>query len=241
MKCSIDYSRLRKGGETMRLVCLMVLASFLLAGSVFAYSEVIYPAPNGTTGANWIALRGVPFDPDPIAIFGDVDLIDGMIARLDPTSGGTEDYWSFQEPGGPFGGMLLGDGYWLNSTSQYTINYDGAPDGLPDGAGQKTDMWISLPGVTGREGGFHWIGHPFNHEVPFVNVMVTDGTQTISVLDAIEAGWLDGYWAYLDAPSQGTLNVDPEELMGSPNLEPGRMYQVFTRKANLALIIPPAQ
>lgn len=227
----------------MRLVCLMVLASFLLAGSVFAYTEVIYPSPDSPTGTNWIALRGVPFDPDPLTIFGDLNYIDGAIFRLDATTGGTEPYFSFQEPGGPFGGMLLGDGYWVNNSTgaEYTISYDGAPDGLPDGVGQKTDMWISLPGMTGGNGGTHWVGHPFDHPVPFVNVLVTDGTQTIPVMDAIAAGWLEGYWPYLDGPTQGTLQVDPDYIVGEPDLLPGHMYIVNTMKPNLALIIPPAQ
>jgi len=241
MKCSIDYLRLRKGGDTMRLVT--ILALILLASAAFGqYSEVLYPGPGGSIGENWIALRGVPFDPTPAVIFGDEARIDdGRLQRLDASTQNVYGYLSFMPE--EFGGMLLGDGFTVlvDNGTGYTINYDGAPDGLPDGAGQKTDMWISLPGQTGMNGGQHFIGHPFDHAVPFVNVLVTDGTRTIPVMNAIAEGWLEGYWPYLDGPTQSVLQVDPDEIVGSPYLEPGHMYVVNTMKANLALIIPPAQ
>ena len=241
MKLTSNNIRIWKGGETMKIACLLVLASLVLASAACAtnYQEVLYPHSSGAYGNNLIAMRGVPFDPDPISVFGDVNLIDGALSRLTPTSGNTETYFSFQEPGGPFGGMLLGDGYMIQvAGSQVTISYDGVADGVPDGAGQMTDMWVSLPGVTGREGGYHMVGHPFDHNVLWANVQVTDGTQTIPVMDAVNLGWLDGYWAYLDAPTQSTFNVDPDEIMGSAYMEPGRAYIVFTRKSNIALIIP---
>ena len=245
MKHTSSISRLRKGGETMRLVLVFVLVGILTASIACAvtYSEVLYPHPNGTTGVNWIALRGVPFNPDPIDIFGSVDLIDGFLSRLDPITANTETYFSFQEPEGPFGNMLLGEGYWVNVGDgiQHTINYEGAPDGLKDSNGVMTDMWISLPGRSGHNGGFHWVGFPFNHNVLWSDVLVTDGKETIPVMVAVDRGWLDGLWAYVDAPTQNTLNVDPDGIYGSDMLEPGRMYRVFTRKSNLALIIPAGE
>ncbi|MEN6521497.1 MAG: hypothetical protein ABFD46_10170 [Armatimonadota bacterium] len=249
MKHTLTTSRLLKGGETMRIACLVVMACLLLAVGATAatYTQILYPDTSGAYGANWIALKAVPFDPNPITVFGSVDLIDGTLSRLDPVTGNTEGYFSFQEPDGPFGNMLLGEGYWLNvTTTSHTISYQGAVDGLGTEStvteGTKissmTDMWISLPGPTGEEGGYHWVGFPFSHNVLWTDVKVTDGNETVPVLTAVSNGWLDGGWAYLDAATQSTYGVDPDEIMGSAYLEPGNMYQIFTRKANLALIIP---
>jgi len=105
-----------------------------------------------------------------------------------------------------------------------------------------TDMWISLPGVSSDNpaypGGWHFVGNPFNHNVLWTDIKVTDGTETIDMITACELGWLDGYWEYLNGASQGISLVDFEGILGSEYLQPGHMYKVFTRKANLALIIP---
>lgn len=242
MKCSIDYSKIWKGGDTMRLAVLLALAGIMLASMVCAedYTEVLYPSPfPGYTGENWIAMRSVPFDPNPEIVFGDLSLIDdGRLQRRDPVTGNLEGFISFEPE--VFGGMLLGDGYkvYVQDGLQHTITYSGAPAGLPDGVGQLTDMWISLPGQSGMNGGMHWVGFPFNHPVLWTNVLVTDGTQTVPVLDAVNLGWLQGYWQYMDAPTQNLMQVDPDELSGSAYLEPGRTYEVITMKSNLALIIP---
>jgi len=231
-----------------KALVLVALAGLLLSSAAFAqetYTETLYPAPDGTNGVNWIALRGVPFDPSPVTVFGDEMRIDGLMSKLDPVTGNTNTYFSFDAES--FGNLLLGDGFWVNNDSgnEYTISYQGVYDGVPSDltnettrAATMTDMWISLPGQTGSNGGYHWVGFPFNHPIPWVNVKVTDGTQTLPVQDAVAAGWLLDFWAYMDGPSQSTFNVDPDGIMGADVLEPGRMYQVVTYRSNLALIIP---
>lgn len=239
--------KLQKGGETMRKTALLVLAGLVLSSVAFAattYTETIYGL-SGAQAENWIAMRGVPFNPDPQAVFGGTSLIDdGLLNKLNAPMGGVDQYYSYQEPGGPFGNMLLGDGYvvYVNDGAEHTFSYSGVDDGVPSDPTNPTttmtDMWISLPGITGANGGSHWIGHPFNHNTLWTDVMVTDGTTTIPVTQAVADGWLEGSWQYMNAAFQGVEMIDPDGINGSPNMMPGHMYIVNTFKPNLALIIP---
>lgn len=226
----------------MRLVCLLVLAAMLLGCAAYAetYYEDLYPAPDGTIGANQFALRAVPLDPTPETILAGIPIVSNLTLwdaenscpiSYDPDLGG-------------FGGLLLGSGYSVNMEwnaaevdGHTRIQYDGAPDGLSTDQGTTgTDMWISLPGVSGMtDGGIHWVGMPFNHNVEWTTVKVTDGTETIDVMDAVGRGWLEGFWPYWDGVNQSPLNID---LDLQPNMEPGKVYMVTTHRNNLALIIP---
>lgn len=226
----------------MKIATFVILAGLLLATAACAvttYTETIYAGV--PSGDNWIALRGVPFYPDPVDVFGDLMMIDdARLSWLNAPTGSVEPYYSFQEPDGPFGKMLLGVGYTAlnDSGSNYTIQYVGLDDGVPDESSKMTDMWISLPGLTGGTGGEHWVGFPFDHPVAWEDVQVTDGTQTIDVQTAVGLGWLDMYWQYRDGASQDVLQVDPDGIVGDSNLLPGAMYIVQTYKSNIALIIP---
>lgn len=243
MKHRISNHTNLKGGEKMKYaLVVLALMGLLLAGTANAetYTQTMY------SGCNWFALNGVPLDPAPSSIFvGEEGLIDGALTRLDPTNGNTIPWFSWDDPA-TFGGMLLGDGFRLNVEDgvDHTISYEGAPDGLPDANG-KTDMWISLPGFTGQEGGMHWIGTPYATPVLWSSILVTDGTKTVPVMDfddttedAVSLGWIEPYWAYLDAASGNTCYVDPDGIFGDPNMLPGQLFEVITHKSNLALIIP---
>lgn len=244
--------RIWKGGEMMKLVCLMILASLLLATAACAtttYTQVVYPAPGypsvWDTGFNHFALKGVPLDPTPTSVFAGMPIGtgDAGLGRWDEINQGPVNY----DPDAPeaFGGMLLGVGYTLavnpndaDPNGTWTVSYDGVDDGIPDGVGQMTDMWISLPGLSGGDnGGMHWVGHPFDHDVLWTDVQVTDGTQTVSVQDAIGLGWLEGGWTYWDAVNQGPMTIDPDDEFGQ-YMHPGMMYLVPTLANNIALIIP---
>jgi hypothetical protein len=174
----------------------------------------IYP------GENWISFPLIPLNTDPAEsyYFGSTpvdgifwqgsaqatdDLITGNLYSYDAYNGtwatyGVGDFRYF----GHMGSAWFGDGYILNNTgSQTTVSFTGIANGVPNASETKTDIWISLPGRYGQQGGVHWIGHPFNHNVPFVNVKVTDGLVTLPVMDAINQGWLQGHWGYLGKSS----------------------------------------
>ena len=212
-----------------RAIVLAIVALFAVGAGAMAvtYSTTLY------VGQNLVAPPGVPFNPDPPAVFldngGNPIPIMFALTRWDAALQSYEPYNPF---GGNYGGVLLGDGAWLPVDTQVVWQYDGAPDGLPDTGGTMTDMWISLP-----KAGLTLIGHPFNHNVVFANCLMTDGTQTITMDAARTAGWTDALIFGWDGVGQSYMNIgiDPWWL---PDLEAYRGYWMTTFQDNLALIIP---
>ena len=205
------------------------------------------------SGYNFVGPTLVPFDPAPTSVFSAIDVAwTDTLTRLDAPSQGWVPYWDWDPA--TFGNILLGDGYMLYSvTGDETITYDGVPDGVPDGLGNMTDMWISLPGYqldAGDEGGTHLIWTPFAHGIPFnevfygfdgANIKVTDGTQTLTLLEAasVPYEWLQEPFIYFDNASTSWLQAGYlTGVYATDEMEPGVAYLVTTNKDNLALIIP---
>ena len=66
------------------------------------------------------------------------DDIDGRMYRWENCSGGLISgiCGVKSEPHGPFGGMLLGDGYWLHLETDWAVSYSGKNSAL--------DQWIGI-------------------------------------------------------------------------------------------------
>jgi len=217
------------------LALLVVGSGMCVADSV---TVDLYP------GWNYIACPLVPFDPAPESVFAGVDIFYNLF-RFDAPTGGVLYY---EDPSGPFGNILLGDGYYLNNQSGATsFSYSGVPDGVPDGNGTMTDMWISLPGIQGDpgQGGWHLIGHPFNHDTPTNgpgatgdNIWFTDGTTLKTWDEAVSAGWVADNMQYFDAPTQGVLVMTYQGWGNDDTLRAKTAYWLQTMKDNIALIIP---
>ena len=189
-------------------------------------------------GDNWVAPPLVPFNPDPASVFA-ASIGDCTLTRFEVP---TQEEVSYGSEG--FGNILLGDGYKVfNPTSTTFVNsYEGVPDGVPDAQGNMTDMWLSLPGdqSDGQDsGGMHWVGHPFYHDTFFDAVMVTDGTQTKTIGEAVGANWIEGLWDFLDSETQTVRTVGLSSLGADDTLlRATHMYEVVTHRDNLALIVP---
>jgi hypothetical protein len=143
--------------------------------------------------------------------------------------------------------VLLGDGYYYYANETHSVvSYDGVPDGVPDGSGNMTDMWISLPGnqFDGKDkGGWHMIGHPFNHDVTSDkgsgtgdNLFFTDGTTLKTWGEAVDAGWVDGTLSGWDSGTSFTITYDG--LGDRMDLQAAHAYWLLTYRDNLAMIIP---
>jgi len=218
-----------------RAIMLAIVALFAVgtAASAVLVSTTIYGAGN----ANFVAAPLVPFDPVAQNVFMDdqvppqpINIAGGCLYRWDAAGQGWVIYGI-----GTYGGILLGDGQVVTNNLDNNIvwQYDGAPDGLPDAGNVMTDMWISLPQSGGGDGGATLFGTPFNHKVLLANCLVTDGTQTVSFLQAATNGWVDAWvWGY-DNEFQGWVNVS------TPNgvLEPFKGYSITSYVDNLALIV----
>ncbi|MGQ9455362.1 MAG: hypothetical protein ACUVRS_10620 [Armatimonadota bacterium] len=194
-------------------------------------------------GWNYVACPLVPFDPDPYSVFEGVS-IDYNLFRWDAPS---QSEMHFGDEG--FGNILLGDGYYLNNVDSASgFTYNGVPDGVPDASGTMTDMWISLPGnqLDGADaGGWHLIGHPFNHDTPTNgslgngdNIWFTDGTTLKTWDEAVEAEWVESSMQYFDGVSQGQMTMTYQGWGNDDTLRAGKSYWVRTYKDNLAMIIP---
>ena len=233
-------SRIMKGGETMKTLVLVLALTAVVGGACVAETASF----DVYAGWNNVALPIVPFNPDPEAVFANAPQgIDGLLTRWDPSSGGIT--YDALDPDA-FGKCLLGDGYWLQCWSGATISFDGVPDGVPDNAGNKTDMWISLPGNQNtNSGAWHHIGHPFNHDTPVddgsgvgTNILFTDGTVMLNwaTASAPPYNWVDTYMTGWN-PASGGFYVQFDGLGDDDHLRVGNGYWIKTYKANLAMII----
>lgn len=237
-------SQISKGGETMKTLVLVLALMVVVGGACVATTTATYDL---YMGWSLISAPLVPINPDPLSVYaGAPDGLDYLCYRYDPSSGWVT-YDSFDPSA--YGNVLLGDGSSLNCMSAgATISYVGVEDGVPDGTGAMTDMWISLPGsqTDGIDaGGIHLIGQPFNHNTPVDpsgqnigdGIFFTDGTTLKNWSEAVADSWVDGKLSTLD-PANGAVDVQFDGWGGDDTLRPGKGYWLTTYKDNLALIIP---
>jgi len=226
-------------------VCAAALAicslSFAAVGTISSVNA------DGALATNWnlFCIPNIPLDPTPPAVLhiwdpaGDGSGLDGAryLFRYDAATQSMPqyDHW---DPG-PFGNMLVGDGYWVKLApgEQTLIQYQGMTDN------DTTDMWISLP-----KAGWSMIGHPYSYPedeaaavanpFPWASVEVTDGTVTKTMLEARNAGWLQSIVYWYDAPTQSMKTVGlPEDFQPCETLLAWHGYWVLTYVDNLALIL----
>jgi len=213
----------------------LVLAMVVVMGGACVADTATYDV---LADWNCISAPLVPFNPDPMAVFTGINVVNTLSRYDAPTQTGI--LYDDLDPAA-FGNILLGDGYWLLSDGTYTVSYDGVPDGVPDGSGNMTDMWVSLPGAQldpDDAGGWHLIGQPFNHDTNVMaNLSLTDGTTLKSWEDAVAAGWCEGVMTAFDASIQTGTTVG-FDLADDDHLRPAKGYWFLTFKDNLALIIP---
>lgn len=180
-------------------------------------------------GWNMIGLPTVPLDPAPEQVFADLagtQDIEGAIVRWDPIARSNVPY-STLDPG--FGNVLIGDGYWVLKTTDGTLNNN------YQGVDVSGDHWISLP-----RKGWTLMGYPNNTpaSVDFANLLVTNGIETKTIDDAINAGWVSNYAFTWDNGVRSLLSVGSDGLTDLASLEKGKGYWFQSLVDNLALIVP---
>lgn len=147
------------------------------------------PVAPGGIGSGDPGGYGQPYEPSQIfsPTKGNQLQISGKLQRWDSIGYGLVPYRESDEPHGPFGGTILGDGYWLTANGAWTISYTARVNNIP--------QWIS-PGGTGKV----LVANPQNNTVmldpdcyaedPTHGIMMHDGAQVVSFLDARYPGGL---------------------------------------------------
>ncbi len=231
MKTIITRSGNKRGGDTvMKRAIVLAIFAVMVLGACAVASETVqnYFA----AGLNFMSVPLIPLNSDPAAVFcnelGNPIDIESRLTRFDPAVG----YIDYSPYTTDFGGMLLGDGCLFQSQGTW-VKYTGVNDGIPDGTGQLTDVWISLPGY------LNFVGQPFNHSTMLVNMKVTDGTQTLSWIEAGNAHWIDPVATGYNA--SGYYDVGTDEWLDYQSFDKWCGYLVRNTTSPfkpLALIIP---
>jgi len=176
-----------------------------------------------------------PWDPPVVFTGGDPWALDARMYRWESCNQGLYmwDIWSDDHTmnfmWGPFGGTVLGDGYWFNMAAPQGISYSGKLSDL--------DQWISI-----CKPGWILIGHPKDTNIALEDVKVHDGAQVKTMLEASQwnANWLNsiGYW--WNATTQGLVDIGLYEWdwPTTNNLQPCHGYWFQIVQGDKAFIIP---
>lgn len=195
---------------------------------IVVVSPAAITAPTGTIGSgfNLISLPYVPTDASPSLIFGAVTLTSNLF-RWDDVNQAFVTYDAASA--GAFGKLTPGEGYALLTTSAGSMAFQGIT--------MAADTRITIPKT-----GWSLIAQPFTNAVLWNHVSLTDGAQTLTLQEAINAGWIgriaftwdtaSGDWSYVGTGGRGSSFDDW--------LRPWHAYWITTYKDNLAIIIPAA-
>lgn len=189
-------------------------------------------APAGSSDG--IEHSAKPWDPPVIFAGGDPTQIDGRMYRWESCGQSMYiwDIWMDDHVSnwawGPFGGALLGDGYWIDSFFDVTYTYSGKRS--------DQDKWVSV-----CEPGWIILGYPKENGMLWEDVKVHDGAQILSLRDASQYGanWLNsvGYW--WDASFQSLLDIGiPDDWPSTLDLKSCHGYWFEFYQGNKSLIFP---
>lgn len=189
-------------------------------------------APAGTSDG--IEHSAKPWDLPVIYAGGDPTQIDGRMQRWESCVGGIYiwDVWMDDHVSagtwGPFGGALLGDGYWIDSFFDVYFTYSGKRS--------DQDKWVSV-----CKPGWIILGYPKEDGMLWEDVKVHDGSRMLSLHDASlhGMGWLNsiGYW--WDETVQGLVDIGiPDDWPATSDLRSCHGYWFEFYQGNKSLIFP---
>ena len=193
--------------------------------SVVSKSTISSPAGTIGIGMNLVSLPYVPTDPTPSTVLSGMTLH----SKLYRWSNATQAFVAYdQTQPSVFGSLSPSGGYALFSTASRTLSFEALPN-------PTVDMRIPLPAR-----GWSLIGYPLLSPVLWESCFVTDGFQTLTLDDAVTAGWLGRIAFTWDTPSGsfGYIGTGARGSRFDDSLRPWKAYWIATYQDNLALIIP---
>ncbi len=190
------------------------------------------------SGDNLFSLPGIPANPSPVSVLsaldpGDGSGLSGRLSRYDVPMQ-SEVFLTTPLTSDKFGKMLLGEGYHLrlNPGSPGAAQFSGY-------GADAVDRWTSVAKL-----GAALIGDPFPYPVNWADLLVTDGTKTVSLTDAARTlfpPWLSSKARYYDSVAQAYRILGlPDDRPDSGQMTPWTAYFVTSNRDNLALIAPAA-
>ena len=182
-------------------------------------------SPTLSSGWHLISLPFEPEDPDPAVVFAGIS-INQALFRYDTTNKGYVGYLA-GDPGGLFGPVASGVGYWLDVTEPHAISYQGIQTATTQTIPLAPDGWTL-------------IGHPFLSAVPLSAVEVHHPGlgETKGLLAAKQAGWIELPWYYYDSTARGYQLCGLESWHGDDWLRPWQGYWVAAGPDTVQLRVP---
>jgi len=175
-----------------------------------------------------------PWDPPVVFTGGDPFALDARMRKWESCDQSLYawDMWMDDHVAnlawGPFGGTLLGDGYWFDMGPQ-AISYQGKLSDL--------DQWISI-----CQPGWILIGHPKDTNIALEDVKVHDGSQVKTMLEASQwnANWLNSIGYRWDCTVQALVDIGLYEwdFPETDMLQPCHGYWFQIVQGDKAFIIP---
>jgi hypothetical protein len=157
---------------------------------------------------------------------------DGRVYRVEAANRSLYMYDMWSEPNGAFGGMLLGDGYWVLLDEAWAVDYTGLA-----GPAHEIPQWIasSAPEC------WMQMAHPQDHNTETTDIKMSDGGVVKSFFDASQWGvnWVysTGYW--WNNLEQSLYDIAlPDDWPSTTTMVPWHGYQFLVHEPNRAWIVP---
>ncbi len=194
--------------------------------TVTSWSNTPIPISNNTWNA--LSLPGIPASSDPESVFmcpieGPPIEMYGNLKYYDPIY----QQWLIDngDCGRPYG-CLIGNGYMLYIPSWGPTSY------VYTRTSVEGDQILSLPTGSETPQNFSLIGNPFETNIAWDSIVVTDGTWTGTLTEAVDAGLIHKVCSW-----NGTDWVQVTDL-STGSMAARTAYEVYPAYNDIALIVP---
>jgi len=160
--------------------------------------------------------------------------VDGRVTRHENSNQGIYIFDEWSEPLGAFGGMLIGDGYWVKPPVAWPVNYSGKNSSL--------DQWYGIKSA-GTPLAPKWIlvGHPKDHYTLWDDAKMHDGAQIVTMETAStrNLGWIETSGLWFDNSVQGLKDIGvTEDYPATQTLRPWHGYWFKVYSSGKSIIFP---
>jgi len=190
--------------------------------SIMSPTIISIPMNTSVQGWNMMSIPGILPYPRMSQVFVGID-IDGGLLFVDPIKQRVLAYDTYNPS--HFPPFSPGIAFWFYS-SKATELKTAVMINEP-----SCDFWISIPSAVATV-----FGYPFQQGTNLQNCLLSDGSETVTIVSAANKGWISQALYSWNNISGSLETLDVADPYAS--LEPWKGYWLCPRKPNLALIIP---